>query len=449
MHQSNYNGKIKLDDEYYLIFNNISGSMDVVKRSVLSVLNGEVENKSAIEYLVKRGYFTERLEKEEEKEFVNRITKRLEKSRKSKQHLIILTYNCNLRCKYCYEKHLRTRGEKWLSKKLDFKMIDKIYEVVDHFDALGDDKSKSIALYGGEPLLPENREIVEYIMEKGTKRERRFAIITNGTTLDEYMDIIEKYPIERIQVTIDGIKHVHDKRRFTKEGKGTFDKIISNLNYLVNHSSIQVDLKIALDNENYGRIDELTQYLRELSLTEKGNVRAYLAPVFGTTFEEMTEYPREEIMEKIFNYYDNQGYDLLWSEGLNHYHPLEKIFKNGKWRPKYTYCGAHQSLLFYDPFGNIYPCWEMVGREEQTIGKYYPKFRFNKNYERWINRTILNLEKCKKCQYALLCGGGCAYVSCLRYGTIERENCNEMRLILDKYIPYLYRKYVKKKVKQL
>lgn len=41
-----------------------------------------------------------------------------------------------------------------------------------------------ITLYGGEPLLAENKDIVTYIVEEGVKRGYKFEAITNGYDLD-------------------------------------------------------------------------------------------------------------------------------------------------------------------------------------------------------------------------------------------------------------------------
>ena len=51
-------------------------------------------------------------------------------------------------------------------------------------------------------------------------------IITNGYLLNkEIVKELEDIHVKHIQVTIDGPKDIHDKRRFLKGKQGTFDKI--------------------------------------------------------------------------------------------------------------------------------------------------------------------------------------------------------------------------------
>lgn len=164
MDWSSYTGVIELNDNYQMIFNNISGHIDIINKDNLSNLNSNTE-----EYLYKRGYLTDKSKKEEDDQFKELSLQRFRDSQINKKHTIILTYDCNLRCSYCYEKNLRLNGKEWVEKRLSSDMIDKIYKVIDHFDNNGDDKSKSIVLFGGEPLLPENREIVQYILQEGKK----------------------------------------------------------------------------------------------------------------------------------------------------------------------------------------------------------------------------------------------------------------------------------------
>lgn len=76
----------------------------------------------------------------------------------------MVTYNCNFRCPYCFE----DRTKKDSKQKIVFTkdMIDAAYAVIDKFHPLKLSINKTMTLYGGEPLLAENKEIVSYIVEE-------------------------------------------------------------------------------------------------------------------------------------------------------------------------------------------------------------------------------------------------------------------------------------------
>ena len=92
----------------------------------------------------------------------------------------------------------------------------------------------SVTWYGGEPLLA--MDVIERLskefIEICDKNEIYYSasIITNGYLLTPAIakKLID-LKIEFMQITIDGSKETHDKRRILANGKGTFDKIISNL----------------------------------------------------------------------------------------------------------------------------------------------------------------------------------------------------------------------------
>ncbi|MCM1236362.1 MAG: hypothetical protein NC124_11505 [Clostridium sp.] len=55
-------------------------------------------------------------------------------------------------------------------------------------------------------------------------------MVTNGYFLTkDVAQKLAKLKVSSLQVTIDGPKHVHDKRRVLAGGEGTFDKIIQKL----------------------------------------------------------------------------------------------------------------------------------------------------------------------------------------------------------------------------
>lgn len=54
----------------------------------------------------------------------------------------------------------------------------------------------NIALYGGEPLLLQNKEIIEYIISKAPNA--KYSITTNGYNIIEFIDILSRIDINNI-----------------------------------------------------------------------------------------------------------------------------------------------------------------------------------------------------------------------------------------------------------
>ena len=86
-------------------------------------------------------------------------------------YTISITNKCNLKCSYCYERHLNTE---YGCIKDDVKE-----KIADFIKSQGD--ANVLYLFGGEPLL--YKDIVKYYCEN--INARKYVITTNGTLLDE------------------------------------------------------------------------------------------------------------------------------------------------------------------------------------------------------------------------------------------------------------------------
>ena len=97
-------------------------------------------------------------------------------------------------------------------------------------------------------------------------------------------------------------------------------------------------------------------------------------------------------------------------------------------------------MYIFDPYYDIYPCWDFVGEKEFVIGTYENGLKFNDNKGFWHNRNVINIEQCLECKYALLCGGGCSAKAYRKTGTIFSKDCEEN----EKYFSEFVNKAIKK-----
>ena len=103
--------------------------------------------------------------------------------------------------------------------------MDKAYEIIKDKDKDRTGK-RSIHLYGGEPFLAENYEVLEYIVQKGKDLGYMFSVTSNGYDLDNYLDFLkENSKIFSFQITIDGVEDIHNKRKPHYKNKDSFAKI--------------------------------------------------------------------------------------------------------------------------------------------------------------------------------------------------------------------------------
>lgn len=147
--------------------------------------------------------------------------------------LLILeaTQQCNLRCKYCGFSGNYLFDRVHNSNHMDSVVMKK---AIDFYMSKAKEGIKSISFYGGEPLLRFNliKDAVRYLESEYPNGEKKIKISTNGTLLNE--ELIDFFIDNEItlQVSLDGPKTYHDMYRIDKKGRGTYDKLMKNLDII-------------------------------------------------------------------------------------------------------------------------------------------------------------------------------------------------------------------------
>lgn len=142
-----------------------------------------------------------------------------------------------------------------------------------------------ITWFGGEPLLA--KEIIYYMSERlleiCQQADVKYVagIITNGYLLDEETVLmLKKYNVESVQVTLDGIPEIHNKKRKLKDNRdeSTFDTIIENITCAKKHE-LQISIRVNVDRETEKDLERLLDIMIEKNLGKE----LYLGRIQGNT----------------------------------------------------------------------------------------------------------------------------------------------------------------------
>lgn len=425
MHFIDHSTIIKTDrnDEYILI-NLLNGLSDILSERDLNVIKDWKESnkyqfnnqyeKDLYNALVERRYIMSNIEAEKEykESQIEGLKKNYEESKNDIRYMgLVLTYDCNFDCSYCFESNANKDENTLMTEE----MIDRIEDLFPNIE--------SILLYGGEPLLEKNMEIIKYIVKKYPNK--KYRIITNGYNIDKYIDILKKIRIEWIQITLDGDRKTHDSFRYLKDSKtGTFSKLISNIDLAI-ENEIPIKIRMNITNNNYQECLELRDRLKN-KYQNKGTLNFELQPIFqlddkSKNFLEPILY---SVKERSDNTINNSG--INFQQSIMDGRPIELKFNN---------CSAETSARLVDSKGDIYSCLVSVGNKNARIGKYYPKFEYFE--DSLINRNISTIESCKACKFALLCGGGCGNSNSNMDSNNYRGECGSFMRKFDQYIKAL------------
>lgn len=110
-------------------------------------------------------------------------------------------------------------------RQITKEQVDKAFEIIIEKNANGTN-NKKIALYGGEPFLAENYDILIYIVEKGKGLGYSFSVTSNGYDIDKYLDYIKDNKVFSFQITLDGIAEIHNKRKPHYKNEDSFEKFL-------------------------------------------------------------------------------------------------------------------------------------------------------------------------------------------------------------------------------
>jgi uncharacterized protein len=409
------------EEDKHMLLHGYTGALDIVNGTVINYLeNVDLNNdqwqlsEAAVNTLKTRGYLTAKSEKEE-LEHVQKLANLFHQREKilHKNFLFLVAYDCNFRCPYCYESNILKNSRQWSKKTFTKAMVDKAYETL--LNIGGDKKfhSSMVTLYGGEPLLAQNKEIVEYIVNKGKDLGYTFMAITNGYDLDGFKDILGTDKIRTLQITIDGIKEKHDQRRIHYQTKKSFDKIIANIGIALEQGTA-ISVRVNTDANNFNELEPIEQLFKELGYFDKGKLQMNSALLF--------EYNNQTTSNKKLNFLNQSEYNKRHKEIAYKYGCtisgvaqilLQTLITKNRVNFASSYCSAQVGSYILDPFGDIYSCWEDVGKIDKIIGHYANTdtdtgcVEWTEMKNMWHNQNIASSPNCVKCKYAFFCKGGC------------------------------------------
>ena len=325
--------------------------------------------------------------------------------------IFIPSYNCNLRCPYCYE------GNEKNVKKISLNEIDAIVHFMEseiQSSASSFPVKKIIAsLFGGEPLL--FKKEIEYFCEKVSELAKKYSVnlvfdmTSNFVLVDTTtIDFLKKYKVTT-QVSIDGPKKDHDIRRVTANKKGTYDIIVKNLKTALNAGLKDfMTIRINIDANNIDDVEpvfnEMLNYSNDVYFGVLTQYRGYNDGYENQCIEEKDV--SEELSRKI---------DILYKK---YNLPIPQRF--GRKAP----CSLNSEKKFIvDCNLDVYKCDLLINKKECTIGKLNldGSLELNSGFYKQMVHSPFNFTKCYDCKFLPLCSAGCVAKTYLNEGRKDGE----------------------------
>ena len=281
---------------------------------------------------------------------------------------LTLTDDCNFNCSYCFE-HGFFNKNYFSQFDLFFKKMDELLNSSffnNKYDMLG------IGFWGGEPTLHEEaiRKVVAYY---SSNDKVKFFIYSNGSNIDPYMDLLEKYsttsinghPKLCIQMSYDGMP-VQDICRKTKENKLTSNLVRNNILKLYS-KEIPTVIKSTITPETFKYLPQTRRDVLNLVETTTGKNFFRSSNYFPTVdYYHLNQYTSEEIEQ----YYKELQASLIEisREEIDYFRKNNRFFFSWFTQNK-ALCCAGRDMVCINWDGNIFKCHGSV--YEDKSGEHY------------------------------------------------------------------------------
>ena len=355
-----------------------------------------------------------------------------------------VTQDCNLRCRYCtysgnYDHH-RVHSRKVMP-------LDTMKGSIDFFMTRSRKVQNDLVIgfYGGEPFLEIDniKKCVEYVKTNYSGRAVRYTVTTNGTLFnDEVIEFLEKEENFNINISFDGPKNLHDQNRIFSDGRGSFDEIMTQVEYIKkNHSNLferisflttiapGTDLSCVAD--FFDATDILDDRMARYNTVSNHDARE--AIIYDDLYLTTYNYEFLKGLLSALGEYSKNKLSKLFTTNLSEVEKLyasmvsgligEKFHPSGPCLP-----GVMRPFIAAD--GNILPC-ERVGEESNAmiIGHVNSGFDISKVMSA-LNVGKLTEFECRTCWNFLYCG--LCVVACDGGTELSREvrltKCNSAKL---------------------
>jgi uncharacterized protein len=387
-----------------------------------------------VKELIERGFLVS-IEYEE-----NKILERIREKHLGKPVFgilyLLLTDMCNLRCRYCYIEGAMPAGHSFsmMSRETAIKAINLFARLISNNPLDRTVRHPIIIFYGGEPLL--NKEVFLAALNEIDRLKKSselpsnliISLVTNTTLVDEEIvnAIVEKGV--SVSVSLDGPKDLHDANRRFANGKGTFQKVVENMQWL-QKAGAKVSTSVTISPANIDQLEGVLKWLiSEFQIRSLGFNMLLDLPELTQADE---NYARKAT-EKLIN-----CYQIAREIGVYEDRIMRKIKAFVGKSLHLVDCGGCGNQIVVTPDGKIGPCHAYMGS-----GKFFPTYIDDKDFDyfhdpvflEWSRRSPFNIPKCQFCSAIGLCGGGCPYNAELKFGNIwevDPNFCLHTKIILE------------------
>jgi len=326
-----------------------------------------------------------------------------------------VSHACNLNCEYCFAAQGKYHGQ---SSLMSFDVGRRALDFL--IENSGSRRNLEVDFFGGEPLL--NFDVVKQLVayarsvEKEKNKNFRFTLTKNGMLIDD--DVIEfcNRECHNVVLSLDGRKEIHDAKRPTPSGGGSYDIILPKFKKLVEaRNGKGYYMRGTFTHANTDFTNDIF-HMADLGFTELSMEPVVCKPTdpYALTDDDLPVLLEQyEILAKEMIRRRRAG------NGFTFYHYMIDLKAGPCIYKRISGCGSGTEYLAVTPTGDLYPCHQFVGDKKYLMGNVWDGVLNKEIRGEFANCNAYSREECKDCWARLYCSGGCAANAYHATGSVE------------------------------
>lgn len=344
-----------------------------------------------------------------------------------------LTKNCNLACRYCFERQseIKNSSEGVMSFDVFNRGLDFFQRLI-NLDKDRFNERKTIIFYGGEPfhnkklLFSAITEIQNRIKKGDLPVQSKMLVVTNGTLMnDEDIQFIKKNGVT-VTFSLDGDRQASANRVYPDGETLAWDKATETFKKCV-EAGIDLNIACTLSPETIARQKEVLDYFIRIGATNIG---------FNVILDNDIIQLNTDYDDKAADFVTT-AYRTLSDNNITENRTRRRldVFKHK--HPCLFDCNAAGGRqIAIAPNGDIGICHEHIMDKKHFITtiddmEFDPKQ--SAEYKMWNKRSPLYIDSCQNCIALGVCGGGCVINSERKHDSIfipDQRFCKQTISIL-------------------
>lgn len=319
---------------------------------------------------------------------------------------LAIAQKCNLGCTYCYAQQGGFGSKpKNMPDAVARASVDRLFAEAKAGERV------TLAFMGGEPLSNRGalHAVTRYAAQEAGKRGIAvgFALTTNGTLLvEEDIALFQQYGFT-VTVSIDGIGAVHDRLRPFAAGRGSFERIATNMRRLLGHEGrrFPVFARATVTSKNL----DLPATLE--GLLAMGFDSVMFSPMLSAPSdgEQMELADFDMLLDQLSRCADMFRAEAALGRILPLSNVLRMVQRIHRYRREQYPCGAGGGYLAASADGDLYACHRFVDDADGYLGDVEQGLSAVRQ-EAWLEtRNLQNQSPCPSCWARYLCSGSCHY----------------------------------------